>query len=81
MAHHDTSGLFEDAPVIHSYSRQDAIEDGVLIECPQDLGREAGFVIPIAFTAAAWADAVAWAMMVEGQRLKDIADLPLDLTI
>lgn len=60
MAHHDTSGLFEDAPVIHSYSRQDAIEDGVLIECPQDLSREAGFVIPIAFTAAAWADAVAW---------------------
>lgn len=60
MAHHDTSSLFEDAPVIHSYSRQDAIKDGVLIKCPQDLSREAGFVIPVAFTTAAWADAVAW---------------------
>ncbi|MGH8422275.1 MAG: DUF6573 family protein [Pseudomonas fluorescens] len=47
-------------PIIHSYSRADAINDGVLIPVPDDVRREAGFGIPTALTAAAWAECVAW---------------------
>ena len=44
--------------VIHSYSRAQAIEDGVLVDLMQgemgDLVREAGFNYPIAMTATAF---------------------------
>lgn len=51
--------MFTDADLIHSYSRADALADGVLIDIshPAD---DAGFTIPVAVTAAAWADSVAW---------------------
>ncbi len=39
--------------VIHTYSRGDAIADGVLVDA-RDLARQAGFKIPVALTAAAW---------------------------
>lgn len=45
--------------VIHRYTRQQALEDGVL----KDAGptaTEAGFRWPVALTAAAWADCVEW---------------------
>jgi hypothetical protein len=47
-------------PIIDSYSRADAIEDGVLIEAPDELVRNAGFRHSVAFTRAVWADCVAW---------------------
>jgi hypothetical protein len=37
--------------VIYSYSRAQALEDGVLINCTE-LAKEAGFVIPVALTQA-----------------------------
>lgn len=46
-------GIFEDATVVHSYSRAQAIEDGVLV----DIGttaREAGFRFPVAMTRSVW---------------------------
>ena len=43
--------LFEDADLIHSYSRADAIRDGVLIDVTQT-AKEAGFKFPVALTAA-----------------------------
>jgi len=46
--------------IISAYSRADALADGVLVAVPEALAREAGFVWPIALTAAAWADCVAW---------------------
>lgn len=56
-------GLFEDADVISTYSRQQAIEDGVLVDLMQpetaDLVREAGFKHPMAMTATAFAETVA----------------------
>ena len=45
--------------VIYSYTRAQAIEDGVLIDATA-LARDAGFKWPVALTAAAWEDCVAW---------------------
>jgi hypothetical protein len=44
---------------IHVYTRAQAIEDGVLIDVSQT-AHEAGFHLPVALTATAWADCVAW---------------------
>jgi len=46
--------------VISTYSRAQALEDGVLID-PGSIAREAGFKWPVALTADAWADCVFWA--------------------
>ncbi|MDX3540383.1 hypothetical protein PV721_40015 [Streptomyces sp. MB09-01] len=46
--------------VIHAYSRADALTDGVLVAVGDGIAREAGFAVPVALTAAAWADCVAW---------------------
>lgn len=45
--------------VVFSYSRAQAIADGVLIDV-SDVAKEAGFRFPVAMTAAAWSDCVAW---------------------
>ena len=45
--------------VISTYTRAQAIEDGVLID-PGPMAKEAGFKWPVALTANAWADCVAW---------------------
>lgn len=45
--------------VISTYTRAQAIDDGVLIE-PGDVAREVGIIWPVAITAGAWADCVAW---------------------
>lgn len=44
---------------IHRYSRAQAIADGLLVDVTE-LAREAGFRVPVALTAAVWADCVAW---------------------
>jgi hypothetical protein len=49
--------LFGD--VIYSYTRAQAIEDGVLIDATE-MAKQAGFKWPVALTVAAWADCVAW---------------------
>ncbi len=46
-------------PIVSSYTRKEAIEDGVLVDLSRaDAVREAGFVIPVAMTAAAFAETV-----------------------
>ncbi len=45
--------------VISTYTRAQAIADGVLID-PGDVAKEAGILWPVAITAEAWADCVAW---------------------
>jgi hypothetical protein len=49
--------MFENADLIHQYSRADAIRDGVLIDV-SETAREAGIRWPVALTAAAWAQCV-----------------------
>lgn len=46
-------------PIIHSYTRADAIADGVLIDVTNE-AREAGFKVPVALTAEVWNDCVTW---------------------
>ena len=41
-------------PVIHSYTRAQAIDDGVLVEIPESASRAAGFRVPMTMTASAW---------------------------
>ena len=45
--------------VISTYTRAQAIEEGVLIDTGS-MAQEAGFKWPVAVTSAAWADCVAW---------------------
>lgn len=44
---------------VHTYTRAQAIADGVLVDVTRT-AREAGFKVPVALTAAVWADCVAW---------------------
>lgn len=53
------SPLFKDADLIHVYTRAQALADGVLVDV-SEIAREAGFKVPVALTAAVWADCVAW---------------------
>jgi hypothetical protein len=46
-------------PVICSYTRDQALADGVLVDV-SELAREAGFKIPVAVTASVWADCIDW---------------------
>jgi len=41
-------------PTIHTYTRAQALEDGVLVDV-STMAREAGFVWPVAVTQAVWA--------------------------
>ena len=71
--------LFEGAEVISSYTRTQALADGVLKDA-SDLAQEAGFSIPVALTAAAWSEAVAWnpgnrALQDETGRLWDVVTM------
>lgn len=45
--------------VIYSYTRAQAIEDGVLVDV-SEMAAEAGFHWPVAITQTAWQDCVAW---------------------
>ena len=50
--------MFEEADLIHRYSRADALRDGVLIDV-SETAKEAGIRWPVALTAAVWAKCVA----------------------
>jgi hypothetical protein len=50
--------MFENADLIHRYTRADAIRDGVLIDVSA-VAREVGFRCPVALTAAVWTKCVA----------------------
>jgi hypothetical protein len=44
--------------LIYSYTRADALRDGVLIELPYAVAM--GFRVPVAITSAAYSDCIAW---------------------
>lgn len=52
----EEAGLF-DGHIIASYTRQDAIEDGVLVDVTI-VAKEAGFKWPVAVTRAVWDDCI-----------------------
>jgi len=51
--------MFDQAEVIHSYSRKQAIEDGILVDV-SEAAREAGFNVHTVVTRAVWEECVAW---------------------
>ena len=55
--------MFDDAKIIHRYTRADAIADGVLVDADSieaGICASGGFRVPVAFPRAAWADTVDW---------------------
>ena len=53
------TSLFENSDIVHTYTREQAIEDGYLIDV-SDLAQEAGFTCPVAITLAAYDKYVHW---------------------
>ncbi len=51
--------LFENAEIVHSYTRKQAIKDGVLVDVTETAG-ECGFKIPVALTLAVFDQFVDW---------------------
>ena len=51
--------FWSDAEVISTYTREQAIDDGVLVDVSQ-LAQEAGFIVPVAMTSEAWRKCVYW---------------------
>ena len=50
-------GFWDDAEVISSYTRAQALEDGVLVDV-SETAKEAGIKFPVALTRAVWANYV-----------------------
>jgi len=48
------SSPFSSDDIIFTYTRADALRDGVLVELPEDLCRNAGIVVSVAVTRAIW---------------------------
>ena len=53
MSEETEKGFWDDAEVISSYSRAQAIEDGVLVDV-STVAKEAGIKFPVAMTATVW---------------------------
>lgn len=51
--------MFEDADLIHRYTRAAALEDCTRVDVTET-AKEASFRIPVALTRTAWSDCVAW---------------------
>jgi len=52
--------MFEGFEIISSYTRAQALDDGVLVAVPGEISKEAGFRIPVAMTNAVFEDCVSW---------------------
>ena len=52
--HSNSADLWEESDLISTYTRAQALADGVLVDITP-WAREAGFTIPVAVTAAVWA--------------------------
>lgn len=51
--------MFTSDDVVHTFTRDDAIQGGVLMDAGA-MSREAGFKVPVALTARVWATCVGW---------------------
>ncbi|TDR35831.1 hypothetical protein DFR29_13318 [Tahibacter aquaticus] len=51
--------MFTNDDVIHTYTRREALDDGVLMDAGA-MAQEAGFTVPVALTARVWATCVSW---------------------
>lgn len=51
--------MFTSYDVVHTYTRREALDDGVLMDAG-GAAREVGFKVPVALTAKVWATCVSW---------------------
>ena len=51
--------MFTHDDLVHSYTRAQALADGVLVDATE-MAREAGFKVPVALTTAVYEGCVAW---------------------
>lgn len=56
----EKKGLLDDVDMIYTYSREDAIEDGILIQVDTKTSNEAGFNFPIAIHKHVWEKYINW---------------------
>ena len=68
---HDNTQTTEDWEIISTYSRAQAIADGTLVAVDAKLAAEAGIVVAVALTRAAWEDCIAWTSDDNGQAPQD----------
>ncbi len=54
------NNAWEDAEIIHAYSRADAIRDGALISVDETLSKQAGLNFPVALCRDVWDTYVDW---------------------
>jgi hypothetical protein len=57
MSEETSKGFWDDAEVISSYTRAQALEDGVLIDV-SSVAKEAGIKFPVAMTSTVWGEYV-----------------------
>lgn len=68
--------MFDKYGLVHTYTRDDAIQDGVLVDVSNP-AKQAGFSIPLALTARVYSECVYWpeteaAVQDESGRLWDV---------
>ena len=51
--------MFTEADLVYSFTRQDAFDEGMLVDASA-IAAEAGFRVPLALTDTVWAECVAW---------------------
>lgn len=59
--------MFDESDVIYSYTRRQAIEDGVLVEVSREVAGQAGFKCSMALTSAVFQGCVEWPKCEPGQ--------------
>lgn len=59
MSHFSLSHFFEETNMIATYTRREAIADGVLVDV-SSLAKEAGFTVPVAVTSSVWEQYIVW---------------------
>ena len=78
---HHSQQLFNQGDLIHSYTRTEAIADGVLVDVSEwasaTTGFHGGFTVPVALTAAVWADVEAIPRRFQG--IQDVRGRAADL--
>ncbi len=57
MSEETSKGFWDDAEVISTYTRAQAIEDGVLVDV-SEVAKEAGIKFPVAMTSTVWGEYV-----------------------
>ncbi len=68
------SGFWDNASIISTYTREQALQDGTLVAADLEMARDAGFRIPVAYTRAVYLDCVEWGTLDDEQHPGAVQD-------